>query len=244
MPAPDTVGAHDELWVCELGLVPYREAIATQELVAARRRADELPDTLLLLEHPPVYTRGRRADGAELLRADSFYDARGVEVIDTDRGGRITYHGPGQLVGYPIMRVADVVAYLRSLEAAIIAALAREGVRARSRSSEGPDFTGVWVQQRKIASIGVHVSHSVSTHGFAINVDNELEPFSFITACGLAGVEMTSLERELPRGSELDTRRFLAAVVKQFCATFERRPRVVAPSELTAGELVGSELVA
>jgi lipoyl(octanoyl) transferase len=242
MPAAD--GTRDELWVCELGLVPYRAALALQEHVSARRRGEELPDALLLLEHPPVYTRGRRAADDELLRGERFYDARGIEVIDTDRGGRITYHGPGQLVGYPIVRVSDVVAYLRAIEAAIIAALAREGVRARSRSVEGPDFTGVWVADRKIASIGVHVAHGVSTHGFAINVNNELEPFSFITACGLAGVETTSLARELPAGGALDSRRFRAHVAEEFCATLGRRARAVEASAVRGAELlVKAELV-
>src|SRR5260370_6560057 len=157
--------AREEVWVCQLGLVPYREALALQERVAARRRSEQLPDTLLLLEHPPVYTRGRRSAQAELLHDERFYSARGVEVLDTDRGGRITYHGPGQLVGYPIIRLGDVGAYLRAMEAAIIAALAQEGVRARSRCAEGPDYTGVWVEERKIASIGVHVSRGVTTHG-------------------------------------------------------------------------------
>jgi lipoyl(octanoyl) transferase len=236
--------ALDELWVCELGLVPYSEALCIQRQLCERRQRDELPDTLLLLEHPPVYTRGRRADEAELLRGERFYEQRGIEVHETDRGGRITYHGPGQLVGYPIMRISDVVAYLRAIEAAIIAALARAGVRARSRSAEGPDFTGVWVADRKIASIGVHVAHGVSTHGFAINVNNELEPFSFITACGLAGVETTSLARELPAGRALDSRRFRAHVAEEFCATLGRRERAVEASAVRGADLlVKAELV-
>jgi len=118
-------------------------------------------------------------------------------VVDTDRGGRLTFHGPGQLVGYPIMRIDDVHLYLRTMEAAIIAALAEAGVHARSRHEEGIDYTGVWVDDRKIASIGVHVSRGLTTHGFAINVDNDLEPFSWVIACGLPGVRMTSLAGEL-----------------------------------------------
>jgi lipoyl(octanoyl) transferase len=238
MGASDANGARAEMWVCDLGLVPYREALALQQTLAERRRREQLPDTLLLLEHPPVYTRGRRAEDSELLRGERFYNARGLEVIDTDRGGRITYHGPGQLVGYPIMRVGDVGAYLRAMEAAIVAALAREGVRARSRSAEGPDFTGAWVGERKIASIGVHLSHGVSTHGFAINVSNELEPFSFITACGLAEVEMTSLQRELADGSRLDALRFRAHVSQEYCAIHGREGRAVDVSALGARELV------
>jgi lipoyl(octanoyl) transferase len=232
MGGDERVQAGEELWVCELGLVPYREALALQERVAARRRGEQLPDALLLLEHPPVYTRGRRSGEAELLHGEPFYRARGIEVLDTDRGGRITYHGPGQLVGYPIMRVGDVGAYLRTMEAAIVAALAQEGVPARSRCAEGPDYTGVWVADRKIASIGVHVSRGVTTHGFAINVDVELEPFSLIVACGLPGVEMTSLARELPAGQRLDAARFRSRVANHFCAVHGRRPRAVAAGTL------------
>ena len=106
-----------------------------------------------MLEHPPVFTRGRRSAEGELLHDEAFYRARGIDVVGCDRGGRITYHGPGQLVGYPIMRIDDVGGYLRAMESAIVAALASEGVTARSRRDEGADFTGVWVAQRKVASI-------------------------------------------------------------------------------------------
>jgi lipoyl(octanoyl) transferase len=232
MGGDERVQADEELWVCELGLVPYREALALQAHVAARRRSEQLPDTLLLLEHPPVYTRGRRSAEAELLHGEPFYSARGIEVLDTDRGGRITYHGPGQLVGYPIMRIADVGAYLRAMEAAIVAALAQEGVHARSRCAEGPDYTGVWVAERKIASIGVHVARGVTTHGFAINVDVELEPFSLIVACGLPGVAMTSLARELPAGRRVDAARFRSRVGNHFAAVHGRRPCAVASAAL------------
>jgi lipoyl(octanoyl) transferase len=187
----------EELWVCHLGVVAYRDALPIQEQIRARRQADELPDTLLLLEHPPVYTRGRRSDTEDLPLGEGFYRAKGIDVVDADRGGRLTYHGPGQLVGYPIMRIDDVHSYLRTMEHAIIAALAEAGVPARSRHDEGIDYTGVWVQDRKIASIGVHVSRGVTTHGFAVNVNNDLEPFSWVLACGLPDVTMTSLAREL-----------------------------------------------
>jgi len=140
-----------QMWVCELGLVPYGEALALQQELSERRQADQVPDTLLLLEHPPTYTRGRRAAPGELPFGEAFYRARGIEVHETDRGGRVTYHGPGQLVGYPIMRASDVGAHLRAMEEAIIGALAEHGVLARSRRAEGPDYTGVWVRQRKIA---------------------------------------------------------------------------------------------
>jgi lipoyl(octanoyl) transferase len=189
-----------ELWVCHLGAVPYRDALAIQEQIRARRQSGELPNTLLLLEHPPVYTHGRRSGAEDLPFGEDFYRAKGIDVHSTDRGGRLTYHGPGQLVGYPIMGIQDVHRYLRSMEDAIIDALARTGLRARSRHDEGIDYTGVWVEDRKIASIGVHVSRGVTTHGFAVNVTNDLEPFSWVVACGLPDVTMTSLARELPGG--------------------------------------------
>ena len=146
------------------GLVPFAEALALQETLRAARQADEIPDTLLLLEHPPVYTRGRRSGADELPATARRLGGAPIEVVDVDRGGRVTYHGPGQLVGYPIVRIGDVIGYLRALERAIVAALAREGVAARAR---GERPTGVWVGGRKIASIGVHVSRRVTTHGFA-----------------------------------------------------------------------------
>jgi lipoyl(octanoyl) transferase len=186
----------EELWVCNLGTVPYRDGLAIQERVRARRQAGELPDTLLLLEHPPVYTRGRRSGADELPFGEEWYGARGISVIDTDRGGKITYHGPGQLVGYPIVRVDDVVAYVRTLERALVAGLASAGIAAHARAEEGPAYTGVWVDSRKIASIGVHVSRGVTTHGFALNVDADLEPFGWVVACGLPDVQMTSVEAE------------------------------------------------
>ncbi|HSC03548.1 MAG TPA: lipoyl(octanoyl) transferase LipB [Solirubrobacteraceae bacterium] len=185
-----------EIWVCHLGVVDYREALELQERVRAARQAEELPDVLLTLEHPPVYTRGRRSREEELPMAA----AQGIEVVETDRGGLVTYHGPGQLVGYPIVRVDDVVGYVRTLENALVRALVDEGVvGARSRPREGHRYTGVWVEDRKIASIGVHLSHGVSTHGFAVNVENDLQPFSWIVPCGLEGVRMTSLLRETGR---------------------------------------------
>ena len=179
-----------DLWVVHLGRVEYREAYALQERVWAARQEDRIPDTLLLLEHPPVYTRGRRTEPGEL---PAGLDA---DVVDVDRGGKVTYHGPGQLVGYPIMRTDDVIAFVRTMERAIVAALAAAGVTARTRTGEGPDYTGVWVGDEKIASIGLHVSRGVTTHGFAVNVDNDLEPFGRVIACGLPDVRMTAVGTE------------------------------------------------
>ena len=191
--------AQPELWVCHLGVVEYREALALQERVRAARQQDRVPDVLLMLEHWPVYTRGRRSAPGELPMGEEWYLAQGIEIVQTDRGGKVTYHGPGQLVGYPIVRVDDVVAYVRLLERALVAALAGEGISARARPEDGPDYTGVWVEDRKIASIGVHVARGVTTHGFAINVENDLQPFSWVVPCGLEGVRMTSLIKETRR---------------------------------------------
>jgi lipoyl(octanoyl) transferase len=225
----------DELWVCNLGTVPYREALAIQERVRARRQAEELPDTLLLLEHPPVYTRGRRSQENELPIDEEEASVRGIEVITTDRGGRVTYHAPGQLVGYPIIAIKDVGAYLRTMESAIISALSQLGIEARTRCAEGPDYTGVWVQDRKIASIGVHVWRKITTHGFAINVDLDLSPFSWVISCGLPDVEMTSLARELAsRGGAPGHEQVRAIVAEQFCLAHGRRAHAASLEQLTA----------
>ena len=225
-------GAGAELWVCELGLVPYADALALQERLRARRQSERLPDMLLLLEHPPVYTRGRRSREDELPLGEEFYLSQGIEVIATDRGGRVTYHGPGQLVGYPIMRIDDIGSFLRAMEAAIVSALAQEGVHARSRCSEGPDFTGVWIEERKIASIGLHVSRGVSTHGFAVNVNNQLEPFRWVVACGLPGVSMTSVAQELGSSRAVSPERFRSVMAERFCHALGRVQRLVSPARL------------
>jgi lipoyl(octanoyl) transferase len=227
MNATDTTPG--ELRVCRLGTVPYRDALAIQADLQSRRQAEQIPDTLLLLEHPPVYTRGRRSREDELTLGEGFYRSRGIEIVPTDRGGRVTYHGPGQLVGYPIVRVHDVGAHLRTMEAAIVAAIAEHGIEARSRCAEGIDYTGVWVEERKIASIGVHVSRGVSTHGFAVNVVNDLEPFSWIVACGLPGVEMTSVERELGGAPDGGLDAFAERMARRFREAHGRRPLTAAP---------------
>ncbi|MGH2919196.1 MAG: lipoyl(octanoyl) transferase LipB [Solirubrobacteraceae bacterium] len=223
----------DELWVCELAVVEYREALALQERVRAARQDERIADTLLLLEHPPVYTRGRRSDPSELPMGEAWYLTQGIDVVDTNRGGRLTYHGPGQLVGYPIMRIDDVIAYLRTMESALVAALADAGVQARARPDEGPDFTGVWTGERKIASIGVHVSRGVTTHGFAVNVQNDLQPFGWVVPCGLDGVSMTSVLKET-RGSGDLVAGFRERAAERFAEAFGRRVRRVAVEELQA----------
>ncbi len=192
------------LAVRELGQISYRDALALQdELVAARRRG-ECADTLLLLEHPPVVTLGRSARAEHLLVAADALAARGIAVHEVARGGDVTYHGPGQLVGYPIVDLAargarDVHAWLRALEDLIGAALLALGVPWR----RAPGWTGVFAdvpqapRPRKIASIGVGVRGWVTLHGFALNVDLDLAGFDAIVPCGLRAVEMTSIAREL-----------------------------------------------
>lgn len=227
-----------ELWICELPTVDYREALELQLRVRVARQADEIPDTLLLLEHPPVYTRGRRSAPGELPLGEDWYRAQGIDIVDVDRGGKLTYHGPGQLVGYPIMRITDVIAYLRTMEQAIVATLADAGLHARARPEDGPDYTGVWVGDRKIASIGVHVARGVTTHGFAINVDNDLAPFGWVVACGLDGVRMTSVLGEQGDAS----RTVRASVGARFTAAFERQPHEVTHGELESALLaVGAQ---
>jgi lipoyl(octanoyl) transferase len=213
----------DELWVAQLGLVPYREASALQEELRALRQSGEVPDVLLVLEHPPVYTRGRRSEPGELPMGEDWYRAQGIDLVDTDRGGRVTYHGPGQLVGYPIMSLKpyrdDIHEYIRRMESAIIAALGDVGIEA------GPidGLTGVWTREpRKIASIGVHVSRGVTTHGFAINVNNDLQPFEWIVPCGIDNCRMSSVAKELHAQFDMD--RFMDIVSRELGVAYARLP--------------------
>jgi lipoate-protein ligase B len=215
-----------ELAVVQLGQVPYDEALELQLRLRAARQADEIGDTLLLLEHPPVYTRGRRTEAHDLPMGDDWYRAQGIDVHDADRGGRVTYHGPGQLVGYPIMQISDVVGYVRTMEKAVIAALADEGVDAEVRDG----LTGIWAGDAKIGSIGVHVSRGVTTHGFAVNVDNDLQPFEWVVACGIDGVRMTSLYEQTGRTGGMDCFRKRAAY--RFAQAYGRRQRITSLERL------------
>jgi lipoate-protein ligase B len=226
-------GVPGELWTVNLGVVEYREAHDLQERVRGARHAGAVPDTLLLLEHPPVYTRGRRSSPGELGMGEDWYRAQGIDVVDVDRGGKVTYHGPGQLVGYPIVGVDDVMAYVATLERAIAAALDDEGIAARGRSHEGIAWTGVWVGDRKLASIGLHVSQGVSKHGFAVNVDNSLEPFGWIVPCGLPEVQMTSIAAESRApGPHLPC--FRKRMAWRFAQAHGRRQRLVSRARLEA----------
>lgn len=218
-----------ELWVCRLGRVPYRDAAELQRRIRARRQANEIPDSLLLLEHPPVYTKGRRTEPSDLPMGEDWYRLQGIEVEETDRGGRVTYHGPGQLVGYPIVRVDSVPDYVATMERAIVGALHDEGVEAEVR----PGMTGVWAGEAKVGSIGVHVSGGVTTHGFAINVDNDLQPFEWIVPCGIEHARMTSVLKET--GSR-DMACFRKRMAFRFAEALGSRQRIVSVNRLVAGE--------
>ena len=225
-----------ELWVVRLGTVPYGEARELQRRLETARQEDRVKDAVLLLEHPPVYTRGRRSQPAELPMGEDWYRMQGIEVADTDRGGRVTYHGPGQIVAYPVVSLeplgGDVQLYVRRMEQAMIASLGDRGVGAGTIAG----LTGVWTASgaaptagadaedvapqiltgalRKIGSIGVHVSRGVTTHGLAINVNNDLQPFEWIVPCGIDGCRMTSLAREL--GAEQDFDEFATTLAGRF----------------------------
>jgi lipoyl(octanoyl) transferase len=208
--------------VLDLGLVPYREAWDVQRAVAAEVASGEQPDTVLLLEHPPVVTLGRRAEASEL----HLPDGAAVEIVETDRGGKSTYHAPGQLVCYPIFDLTrhgeDVKRYCRDLELALIATVGAFGIEATTIDG----LTGIWLERppRKIASIGVHISKWVTTHGYALNVDLDPAPFTeWITACGLEDAAFTTLARELGRPVTVD----------------EAKPHAAA----ALGEVFGLELV-
>ena len=212
-------------FLLNLDVTPYLEAWELQRSLATRVAAGELPDTVLLLEHPPVVTLGRRADEGEL-----HLPAGGdVELVETDRGGKSTYHAPGQLVCYPILDLSrhgqDVKKYCRDLELALVATLAPFGLEAQT--IEG--LTGLWLTPppRKIASIGIHIHKWVTTHGYALNVDLDPAPFTeWITACGLEGAAFTTMARELARPVSVDEVRAKAAAALEqvFGLTFEEPP--------------------
>ncbi len=255
---PDTPS--EEVLLARLPTLTYGEGDELQRRLRRARAAGAVPDVLLLVEHWPVYTKGRRAQPEELGMGEEWYRLQGIEVCETDRGGRVTYHGPGQLVGYPIVDLAPygdgVRAHVRRLERVIIAALAAHDVPARvhdgltgvwtageppiSAGGPGPQGTAVGAGEpsaaagraRKIASIGLHVSRGITTHGLAVNVNNDLQPFEWIVPCGIEQVRMTSLARE--HGSEQDLEAFAGSIGSCFGEVFERRLRRIEPDELEA----------
>jgi len=223
----ETRQAHAQL-VCEvtdLGHMPYADAWALQNALADARGRDEIADRLLLVEHPHTYTFGSAVHEENLLLDDQTLQARGITVFRTDRGGDITYHGPGQLVGYPILKLAsaqgglraDVLAYVRALETVIIRALADFGVEAGII----PGLTGVWVGDEKIAAIGVRVTaRTVTKHGFAINLNTDLSYFGGIIPCGIHDKGVTSLARL--HNAAVDQNAFAATLIRHFGLIFDR----------------------
>jgi lipoyl(octanoyl) transferase len=215
------------LEVRRLGLVPYADALALQRALVEDRRAGRVGDLLLLVEHPHVLTLGVRGDGgrSHILEPLETLSARGIEVHETGRGGDITYHGPGQIVGYPIIDLApercDVHRYVRDLEEMLIRTAADYGVEARRVAG----LTGVWAGpgfQDKLAAIGVRIARWITSHGFAFNATTDLDYFKLIVPCGIADRGVTSLETLV--GRAIDRREVEDRIVAHFCAVFEREP--------------------
>jgi lipoyl(octanoyl) transferase len=204
------------LEIRRLGLVPYAEALAIQRALVEDRRAGRVGDLLLLLQHPPVLTVGVRGDGgrSHILATDAALEQRGIEVCETGRGGDVTYHGPGQIVGYPILDLApdrrDVHRYVRDLEEVLI----RVAADYRLAAGRIAGLTGVWVGDEKLAAIGVRISRWVTSHGFALNVGTDLEDFKLIVPCGIADRGVTSLQQLLGRPVDI------AAVEDRISARF------------------------
>jgi lipoyl(octanoyl) transferase len=219
-----------------LGCVPYAEAMVIQEQVIAARKQGLIGDTLLLLEHPPVLTLGRNAHRSNVLASDDLLAQRGVELHEVNRGGDVTYHGPGQLIGYPIFDLrGDLpgkkgphlgpVDYVRFLEEALIRTCGDFGVMAQRICK----LTGVWtiaggsIREKKIAAIGVHVSQGVTSHGFALNVTTDLRDFEWIIPCGIADRQVTSLELETDAGRQPTMEQALHATARNFGRIFGRQ---------------------
>ncbi len=202
----------------DLGLTPYEDALTLQRRLAALRVEGRVGDILLLLQHPPVITLGRGGQKSHLLVPESSLAARGIRFVEAERGGDMTYHGPGQLVGYPILDLAehgrDLHRYLRRLEGVLIDTLSAFGIAADRWAGR----TGVWVAGKKIAAIGIHLSRWVTRHGFALNVDMDLAPFELIVPCGIQGARATSMAEELSCPVSVDG--VISGLVEQFEAEF------------------------
>ena len=210
--------------VCEislLGLIPYAKAYAYQEELAERRKRDDVADQFLLLEHPHVITLGRAANRANILIDEAARSRLGVELFDTGRGGDVTYHGPGQLVGYPIIKLLpgrqDIRRYVRDLQEVIIRAARDFGVESEPR---GGDFVGVWVGDDKLAAIGIRISRWVTMHGFAFNITTNLDYFQMIVPCGIRGHGVISLEKLL--GHPIEMSAVAESVTRHFGEVFNR----------------------
>jgi lipoate-protein ligase B len=216
--------AERELWTVPLGRVAYEEALELQRHIARDRISGALPqDVLLLVEHPPVVTLGRASKGKHLIASPEFLRSKGVELFEVERGGDVTFHGPGQLVGYPIVDLKrhrlDLHWYLRKIEEALINTLADYEIVAE----RNPSFTGVWTKGKKIASIGVHARDWVTWHGFALNVTTDLSYFDLMVPCGIDGVVMTSIGRELGT-DDVSMQDVIERVSAKFAAAFDLTP--------------------
>ena len=203
---------------CNLGFINYKEAWDLQKEVLELRLNSKVSDVLFLLEHPHTYTLGKIADKKNLVATQKYLDKNNVSVYEIDRGGDITYHGPGQIVGYPIINLNewqnDTHKYLRALEEVIIQTCSHYGLK----TARVPKYTGVWFEERKIAAIGIKVSRWITMHGFAFNVNTDLSLFSGIIPCGISDKEVTSLQKELNREIEIDEVKTL--LVKNFKEIF------------------------
>jgi lipoate-protein ligase B len=224
--------------VCEtsfLGLTPYAEALALQESLVERRKHDEIPDQFLLLEHPHVITLGRAANRANVLIDDATRARLGVELFDTGRGGDVTYHGPGQLVGYPIIKLLpghqDVRRYVRDIQEVLVRAARDFGVEAEPRDG---DYIGVWVGDEKLAAIGIRISRWVTMHGFAFNVGADLNYFQLIVPCGIRGHGVTSLQKLL--GHPVEMSAVAEGVRRHFGDVFDRRMLIRERDLFTTGD--------
>ena len=213
-----------------LGRIPYAPALEMQRRLHARVAAGELPDLLLLLEHDHVITLGKRGSDADVLADTETLAGLGIEVIATDRGGEATYHGPGQLVGYPIVNlrggIGGALRYVTALESALVATLAQFGIRGESESRP----TGVWVGDAKIAAIGVKISRGVSMHGFALNVSTDTGYFEHLVPCGIPGGSVTSMALELGRPVDLES--VASAVARNFGTAIGRAIEWAAPERV------------
>ena len=224
--------AERELWTVPLGRVAYEEALELQRHIARDRISGALAqDVLLLVEHPPVVTLGRAAKGKHLIASPEFLRSKGVELFEVERGGDVTFHGPGQLVGYPIVDLKrhrlDLHWYLRKIEEALINTLADYEIVAE----RNPSFTGVWTKGKKIASIGVHARDWVTWHGFALNVTTDLSYFDLMVPCGIDGVVMTSIARELGT-DDVSMQDVVERVSAKFAAAFDLTPVVTSRAAL------------
>lgn len=224
--------AERELWTVPLGRVAYAEALELQRHIARDRISGALAqDVLLLVEHPPVVTLGRASKGKHLIASPEFLSSKGVELFEVERGGDVTFHGPGQLVGYPIVDLKrhrlDLHWYLRKIEEALINALADYDIV----GERNPSFTGVWTNGKKIASIGVHARDWVTWHGFALNVTTDLSYFDLMVPCGIDGVVMTSIARELGT-DDIAPQDVVERVSARFAAAFDLTPVVTSRAAL------------